>query len=87
MPEMSKPKVSALNSAPVQSKGCEARAVSGSERTAMTKATTPSGTLMAKSHGQCAMDSTPAAIVGPAADEMATMSALSETPRPSQRDG
>ena len=47
----------------------------------------PNGMLIANSHGQDATESTAAAIVGPATDDVATTTELSAIPRPSSLDG
>lgn len=77
----------ALSTAPAKSKRCTARDVFGNARAPIAKATIPIGTLTANSHGHGATDRIPLAMVGPAAAEMATTTALRPMPRPSMRWG
>ena len=59
----------------------------GRKRWLNVRATSPTGMLTAKSHGHEATERIPAAIVGPATDEMATTVALMPMPRPSCERG
>ncbi len=59
----------------------------GSARQAIGMASAPIGTLTANSHGHGPTDRMPAATVGPTAEAIEPIVALSPTPRPSQRRG
>src|SRR5471032_1278812 len=82
-------KVSAFITLLVKSKRCPWLLVElgGRNFRPRSRAAMPIGTLIANSHCQEATDKMPAAIVGPAADETATISALIPTPRPRKRCG
>ena len=81
------PKVSALQIALGPSKRTPELWVCGSARNAIGMATAPIGTFTANSQGHGATERIPAATVGPTADAMEPIVALSPTPRPSQRRG
>src|SRR4051812_44712157 len=82
-PTSSRPKVAAFRTALIQSNLWPDNGVIGSERTASHQASSPNGTLNRNSQCQDATARIAAAIVGPAAEDVATTSATVATPRPS----
>ncbi|SAL86511.1 hypothetical protein AWB68_08052 [Caballeronia choica] len=84
---ISNPNTQAFISALKTSYGASCSGLAGSERRPPSTAAMPIGTLIAKSHGHDATDSTADATVGPAANDSATTIALTDTPRPSIDDG
>ena len=81
------PKLTAFSNALARSKLCLECGVAGSARSASTNARIPSGTLKINNHCQGATARIAAAKVGPAADDVATISAVMPTPRPSWERG
>jgi hypothetical protein len=84
---MNRPKVIAFNSALGGSNAWPASGVRGRYRCASHSASTPAGTCRANSQGQDVIDMIAAATDGPAADDVATIIALSPIPRPSASRG
>src|SRR5271168_4483873 len=81
-PVMRKPNVAAFRSAEIQSNLRGEPTVTGNARRAMEMASTPIGTLIAKSHSHDHRERIAAATVGPIAAEIDMTKAFRPIPRP-----
>ena len=86
-PINNRPKVAAFNAALTRSNRWPDFGVSGSDRRASQAARTPNGTLMVKSPCQDVTARIAAARDGPAAEQVATTSAVVAMPRPNRARG